>query len=394
MRHDRTRGNNRLGRTQILTKRPRSFDRIHQLNRIALHIEPKHAPVQSIAMLTIGQFLLGMGVQTGVHHPTDLGMSLEEGGNFHGRGGLLPDAQSHRFHGLEHEEGGHGRHDVSVHVLDEFDSLVEFGGLGDERSPRTDVESVVVLGETLDGEVRPVIQGTANVGSGERGVAHVEDAPTLGDFGDGIEIRQGEGGVGRALAKNQGGVGLDRRLDGRGIGEVHEAEFHAEGDELLATDAIGAAVAAVGNDAVIARLHEGVDAGCRGGHAGGDANGIVPVFNFGHLFLEHFHGGVVGTAVAEPLLQVFVHRFLHEGGGHVHRGQDGAGFVIRDDSAVDDVGVHGTVGDPAVVLQTEGSRAYPLGGYGRASGVAAITAAGVEEPHPWRRRRAAVQRAG
>ena len=199
-----------------------------------------------------------------------------------------------------------------------------------------------------------MVERSANVGSGEGGVTNVKDAVALGNLRNGIEVCQGEGGVGGRLAENEFGVGLDGRLDIFGVGEIDKAEGHAHRHELFAADAVGAPVAAIGNDAVITGVHKGVDAGCRGGHAGGHADGVVSVFDLGHFFLEHFDGGVVGAAVAVSLGEVLVHGFLDEGGRHVHGREDGAGFFVGDYASVDDVGVHGAVGDPAVVFRAQG----------------------------------------
>ena len=69
---------------------------------------------------------------------------------------------------------------------------------------------------------------------------------------------------------------------GSGGWEIHKAKWHPEGNKLLATNPIGVTVAAVGDDAVIARVHEGVDAqGYRGGHVHAYADGIVAVLDLG-----------------------------------------------------------------------------------------------------------------
>lgn len=200
-----------------------------------------------------------------------------------------------------------------------------------------------------------MVERSADVGGGEGGVADVQDAVALGDLRNGIEVGQSESGIGGRLAENEFRVGSNGLLDVFGVGEIDEAEGHPQRHELLAADAVGAAVAAVGDDAVVARVHEGVDAGGCGGHACADADGVVAVFDLGDFFFEHFDGGVVGAAVAEALGEVLVDGFLDEGGGEVDGGEDGAGFLVGADAAVDDVSVHGAVGDPAVIFEAEGA---------------------------------------
>mmetsp|Transcript_32686 Transcript_32686/g.68747 ORF Transcript_32686/g.68747 Transcript_32686/m.68747 type:complete len:222 (+) Transcript_32686:811-1476(+) len=221
-----------------------------------------------------------------------------------------------------------------------------------------------------------MIEGAADVRSGKGGITDVENTMLLCNFRNGIEIGQCQRGIGRALAENELGVGLNRRLDRFRIGKIHKTKFHPHRDELFASDAIGTAVAAVGYDAMIACFHERVDARCRCGHAGGNSDGIVTVFDFGNLFLEHLDGGIVRAAVAVAPVEVLVDGFLDEGRGHVDGSEDGAGFFVGYDSAVDDVGVHLTVGDPSLGLGAEGASC--TGG----AGCAAVTA--VEIADPWR----------
>mmetsp|Transcript_36895 Transcript_36895/g.66351 ORF Transcript_36895/g.66351 Transcript_36895/m.66351 type:complete len:237 (-) Transcript_36895:453-1163(-) len=236
-------------------------------------------------MLPVGQFLLRMGRQPGVDHLAHIRMSFQKRRNFHRRCRLLTDAQSHSFHRLEHEEGGHGGHDVSVHILDEFDSFVKFRSFGNQSTAGTNVESVIILGERLDGEVGSVIERTAYVWRGEGRITHVDKTVTFGNFRNGIEIRQRQCWVGGTLAENELGIRLNRRLDRRGIGKIHKTKFHPQWDELFATDAIGTAIAAVGDDAMITRFHERVDTRCRRRHASGNTDGIVSVLDFGHFLL-------------------------------------------------------------------------------------------------------------
>ena len=273
-------------------------------------------------------------------------MPLKERRDFHRRLGLPTDAQSHGLHRLQHEEGGHGGHDVAVHVLDEFDPRVELGGLRDERPPSPDVQPVVILGQGLDSEIATVIEGAADVGGGECGIAHVQNTVTFGDFGYGGQVGQREGGIRWALAEDQLGIRAYRILDVLRVGEIHEAELHPQGHELLAAYAVGPAVAAVGDDAVVASVHESVDAGGGRGHARRNADGVVPVFDFGDLLLEHLDGGVVGATVAVALCEVLVDGLLDEGRGHVDGREYGARLVVGYDAAVDDVRIQGAIGNP------------------------------------------------
>ena len=227
-----------------------------------------------------------------------------------------------------------------------------------------------------------MVERSANVRGGECRVAYVQNSTTLGNFGYGVEICQGQSGISGRLAEDEFGVGLNGIFDIFWIGEIDKAEGHSQGDELFAADAIGAAVAAIGDDTMIASIHEGVDARCRCCHTRADANGIVAVFNLGHFLLEHFDRGVVGATVAESLLEIFVHGFLNEGGAEIDGSKNGARFFIGADAAMDDMGIEGTVGDPIVGFNAEGPD------------VVAIAAAGIDMAHPWRRCRAEGEASG
>ena len=125
---------------------------------------------------------------------------------------------------------------------------------------------------------------------------------------------------------------------------------------MFATDAIGPAVPAVGNDAMIASVHKRINARgcCR--HARRDANGIVTVLNSGHLLLEHFDGRVVSTGIAIAFSKVFVDRLLNEGRRHIDGCEDGTRLVVGNDTAVNDFRVHGATGNPVRALCTEGPK--------------------------------------
>lgn len=176
---------------------------------------------------------------------------------------------------------------------------------------------------------------------------------TLSNLRDGIKIRKRQRGISGRLAKNEFCVGLNGIFNSLRIREVNKAERHSKGDELFAADAVGAAVAAVGDDAVISGLHECVDARCRRCHTSAHTDGVVAILDLGHLFLQHFDSGVVGAAVAESLLQIFVNRFLDEGGAHVDGSENRTRFFIGADSSVNDAGVQGAFGDPVAGFGAE-----------------------------------------
>mmetsp|Transcript_12388 Transcript_12388/g.20412 ORF Transcript_12388/g.20412 Transcript_12388/m.20412 type:complete len:261 (+) Transcript_12388:1452-2234(+) len=260
MRHDSTGGDNTLSGTQVLAQCPGPLNVVHQFDGVALDVKPKHAAMQSISVLPIRQFLLRMTCQSRINYLADLRMRFQECSNFHGRCRLLTDTQSHSFHSLEHQKGRHRRHDVSMHVLDEFNAFIKLRSFRYKSSTSSNVQSIIILGKGLDSEIAPMIEWAADIWSGKRRVAHVKNAMLLSNFRDGIQISQSQSWVGRTLTKDELCVGLDCRLHVFGIGKIDKAKFHPKRHELLATDAVSATVAAIGDNTMVSCIHEGIDA--------------------------------------------------------------------------------------------------------------------------------------
>jgi len=78
----------------------------------------------------------------------------------------------------------------------------------------------------------------------------------------------------------------------------------------------------------VTRLHECINAGGSRRHTGRHTDGIISIFDFGNFLLEHLDSRIVGTAVTVSLVEVLVDTLLNEGGGHVHRCEDGTSLFI------------------------------------------------------------------
>ena len=192
-------------------------------------------------VLAVGEFQRKRSVQL----PDDLNrMRLEELGNLLGGLRLLLDAKSHRLGRLKNHECCLGRHDVTEHVLDEMNSLVEFLRRRRDGASNGHVVPVVVLGERLDGHICAQLHRPRHDGRGERGVAHMENALRFANLGDRGDVSEREGGVRRRLAENELGVFLDCRLDFGGIPKVDVRKLDAVAFKEFSGDAVGAAVRA------------------------------------------------------------------------------------------------------------------------------------------------------
>mmetsp|Transcript_26209 Transcript_26209/g.104869 ORF Transcript_26209/g.104869 Transcript_26209/m.104869 type:complete len:250 (-) Transcript_26209:9-758(-) len=216
-----------------------------------------------------------------------------------------------------------------------MEPLVEL--LGRRRHDATDrhVVAVEVLGRRVERHVAAEVDRLEHHGRAEGRVADVEDAVLLGDGRDGGDVGQRERRVGRRLGIDQLGLaGLDRRLDVRRVAEVDERELDAVLHELLARDAVRAAVRTVRQHAVVALRQKGRHDRHRGGHARREAARARGVLECRDLLLEDAHGRVRRARVRVPLAHVLVDRLLDEGRRLVHGRQDRARRLVGRDARV------------------------------------------------------------
>mmetsp|Transcript_47824 Transcript_47824/g.154823 ORF Transcript_47824/g.154823 Transcript_47824/m.154823 type:complete len:352 (-) Transcript_47824:387-1442(-) len=248
----------RLERAEVLAERPRPLDRIHERaarRGAALDLEPEHAAVQAVHVLPVGELFLREGGEPRVANHVHLWMPLEELGNRLRVLALLPHAQRERLGRLQRVEGVLRAHDVSVHVLHVLDALVQLGRGRDHRAANRHVVAIVVLCGGLDDKIDTVVDWPLKDGRREGRVASVKQAARLCERGDGGEVGEREGGVRRRLGKDQLCVWLEVGLNVCQLGEVDKVELHAHVGEEGPARAVGAAVRAVCDDAVVARLH-------------------------------------------------------------------------------------------------------------------------------------------
>ena len=127
------------------------------------------------------------------------------------------------------------------------------------------------LGGRVDHDVGAVLDGTQQVGRGERGVHDERQAVTMGDLGPTLEVKHVGVGVAERLGIEQLGVGLDGGLNGGEVVGTHEGGGEALLNKRVAEEVHRAAVQVGGGHDVVAGrcdvLHGNGDGSRAAGHA-------------------------------------------------------------------------------------------------------------------------------
>mmetsp|Transcript_19851 Transcript_19851/g.39923 ORF Transcript_19851/g.39923 Transcript_19851/m.39923 type:complete len:243 (-) Transcript_19851:681-1409(-) len=195
-------GDDRLCCPQVLTQRPGAGDRVHQLSSCCsatLDLKPQHPSVHSLQMLLQCQLPLGEGGKTWVGHLVDLRVLLQHLRDLQGRLRLLLHSQGESLDSRQSVEGVLGSHDVPQNVSVEFDGLVQLGSGRNHSATNGQVVTVVEFGGRLDDHICPQFEWLSHQGSGECGIAHVDQAVLLRQGGDGRNIGKEECGVAGGL---------------------------------------------------------------------------------------------------------------------------------------------------------------------------------------------------
>mmetsp|Transcript_20733 Transcript_20733/g.60301 ORF Transcript_20733/g.60301 Transcript_20733/m.60301 type:complete len:226 (-) Transcript_20733:32-709(-) len=178
----------------------------------------------------------------------------------------------------------------------------------------------------------------------------------LSDFGYCLKVSNRQGRIRRALAEDKLSVRLDGLCDNVRVSEIHEIELHPKGHELFPTDAISPAVGTVGDDAMIARFHECINARGRGRHSCAHTYGTITVLNQRHLLLEHLDSRVVRPTVAVSRVKIFIHRLLYKCRTEVNGGQNGACLFAWGHTPMHELSVERHIRYPGLVqFATEGT---------------------------------------
>ena len=266
--------------------------------------------------------VLGEGGEAGVDHPLHLGVGLEPGGDFEGGRGLRLHPHRQGLAPLEGKPRHEGRHDAAGRVLDEAYRLRLLRRRAHHRAPHRRVVSVQVLGGGVHHEVRAKPEGALVPGGEQRVVDNVEDAAGAGDFGDGRDVGELEGGVGRGLGEDEPGLAAHARLHRGGVRGVGERELHPEAGEDLPAQAQRPAEDHVRHDRVVARVQERDEDGVDRGHAGAERGGVRSPLERGELRFQRPHGRVVRARVGVALRPILVDGRLHVGRRLVDGGED------------------------------------------------------------------------
>lgn len=162
---------------------------------------------------------------------------------------------------------------------------VEATGVDDDAAEAGAV-SAEPLGEGVDDDVGSVLKRVGQVRSRAGGIDDEGEAVCFGDFTDGVEVGDFEGGVGDCFAEEGARFVVDSVRELLGVLGIDKADFDAEGGEDVFELGISAAVEVLGGDDVIAGLGEVDDGVEDGGGAGGvgETGEFVSTFEKGNAF--------------------------------------------------------------------------------------------------------------
>ena len=192
-----------------------------------------------------------------------------------------------------------------------------------------------VLGERVHHDVGAQIERRLQVGRTERVIDGQQRPGLLGHGGGGPDVDDVEQRVSRCLNPDELGLRADFFAHRAHVAHRHEVKLDAVGRENFGEEAVGAAVEVVGADDLVAgleQLYQAVD----GGHAGGEGQAVLPVFQRRHRVLQLGAGGVVGARVLVAF--VVAGAALHIGRGLVNGRHNGPGFGVGVDAGVDGFG--------------------------------------------------------
>ena len=220
---------------------------------------------------------------------------------------------------------GHGR-EVAV-------TPVETTGLDDDTAEGGAV-TAQELGDRVNNDVRPVLEGADQVGGGDGGVHDQGDTGLVGDLCQAFQVGDLTGGVGHDLGVDCLGVLSQGRLIVGRVGAGHEGGVDAEASQGHVQLGDGAAVQLRRSHNVVALLAQSREGDELGSHAGGGRYRTDTAFEGGDALLQCGDGGVgqarVDVAVllqGEEVCRV-VSVFEDEGGGLVDGDRAGTVFSV------------------------------------------------------------------
>ena len=170
---------------------------------------------------------------------------------------------------------------------------VEGAGVDDDPADAGAV-SAEPFGEGVNDDVRPVLDGLAEVGRGEGGVDDEGQAMGVGDAGDRFQVGNLAGGVGDGLAEDGAGFVVNRIGKSLRILGIDKFDGDPEGREDVVELGVAAAVKVAGGDDVVASLGEVDDGVEDGGGTGseGEATHFRSAFHEGNALFEDVVGRI------------------------------------------------------------------------------------------------------
>jgi len=165
----------------------------------------------------------------------------------------------------------------------------------------------------VDDDVGAVLDGTQQVGGGERGVDRQRQAVVVGDRGHGGHVEHLEAGVAERLGEHHAGLGPDGVGEGLGVAGVDEGGGDAEPGHGEVQQVVAAAVDVAAGDHVVAGVEQGGHGKVECRLAAGRAHGTDTALEGGYALLEHGD-----RRVGDARVEVAADLQVEESGGVVH----------------------------------------------------------------------------
>lgn len=253
-----------------------------------------------------------MILETGIVDCENVRGSVESGSDSGGIASSFSGAQMESFEAAVSEPAVKGARNGSDGVLEEFETVVERVGIVGCHAHEHVGVAVDVFGDGVHDNVGAVREGVLDIGGHEGVVDDDEDAVLVGDVGDGADVDEGEGRVGRGFDPDEfGPVGLDHAGDVEFDGG-RKGDLDAVGRGDFGEVAMGAAVD-VGDGNDMASCSETLEDNGSGGGARGKGESVFGLFEGGNGRLKVPSVGVGGARVF-VLADGFADRGLRVGG--------------------------------------------------------------------------------
>ena len=153
------------------------------------------------------------------------------------------------------------------------------------------------LGGGMNHDVGAVFQRTNQVGRSEGVVDDHRNLVLVGDFRNGLDVRDVGIGIAESLDQDKLGVVLDGALDFVQVVDIHEGGIHAEGAKGVLQQVVGTAIDGALGHHMVAFAGEGRNGVGKGCRTGCDGKACDASFQGGDALFKNILGGVGKAAV-------------------------------------------------------------------------------------------------